>query len=531
MTTRARKTARPAKAKRATLGPTHTGNPDTWLAAALGGNKSQSGVMVSRDTALSYPPAWRAINILAGDVGKLPLNVFKRVEDDGRELDKDHPAFHLLRREPNTEMGAFTWKQMAMGHRLIHGNHYSHVKRRGDGVPMEVVPLRPDVTYPIRINGVLRYVTEIDGVQYMLLPDNVLHFKGFGFDGLIGYNVLEYAKNALGLGLAAQEYGSKFFSNGARPSVIIEHPASLSEMAAKKLRESWDKMHAGLDNVHRTAVLEEGMKVNPLSFNARDSQLNELRQFQVRDIANIFGVPAHRLGDDLKTSHNSLEEENASYLQDLDSHLVPIEEECWAKLLTEDEKSGDTHYIEFNRDALLRADTKTKAESHRIALAGVPWVTVNEVRKQYNLPDLPDADELIIPGNLNPNVDGDEMTPEKEKPTDKPDDEEKKSRLRSLFVHEVRRSAVKLAAAATRALKSKKPLADWLATVPDDDGQRAMDEIQPVYECLDDAGGELWPTIHRSFVGGLVATLTTNPTVDGIAEWQNNTLKAVMVKL
>lgn len=368
----------------------------------FGGPESSSGVRINRGSALTYSPVWRAVNLISRDVAKLPLFVYERT-DDGKNRATVHPSYSLLRWKPNSEMTSYVFRQVLMASTLLDGNGYAYILRDRDANAVELIPLMSDRVTPVRENGRLLYVvTLVTGEQRKVLAENMLHVKGLGFDGLVGYSPIQKARNSLGVGMAAEEFGGRYFSNDAKPGVVLEHPGKLSDQAAKRLRESWSAMHKGLSRAHSAAILEEGMKVNPFSHNARDSQLLELRQFQVRDVANWFGVPPHKLGDTTRTAFASLEQENQSYLDDaLDGWLVAWEEECREKLLTEQQKREDTHFIEFERKALVRADLKTRSEYYAKALGGAPWMVVDEVRSLENMNDLPDGVGEIYQRPLN----------------------------------------------------------------------------------------------------------------------------------
>lgn len=379
---------------------------EAWEEAFGKSFSTAAGVSVTTKKAMTYAAVWRAVGLISSDVGKLPLFVYRR-NGEGKKRAVDHPAYQLLRYKPNSEMTSFVFRQTLLQHGLLRGNGYAYIDRAGSAAPLELIPLDPDQTWPVRANGVLYYVTTSidDGREtlHKLRQDQVLHVKGMGWDGLTGYSVIEYAKESLAMGLAAREYGARFYSNNARAGVLLEHPGQLSKEAAERIKTSWDKMHAGLENSHKTAILEEGMKANVITISARDAQLIEQRQFEIREVANWFGVPPHKLGDSSRTAYNSLEQENQSYLDDaLDRWLVAFEEECRDKLLTEEQKRQDSHVIEFERKALVRSNLTDRANYYKAALAGAPWMTVNQVRgiENENPLDDPNADTLLIPLNI-----------------------------------------------------------------------------------------------------------------------------------
>ena len=395
---------------------TDLSNPAAWLYNAMGGGASITGAVVNAKTALTLDTVWRAVNLISTDVGKLPLHIHRRLPGDrGKERATGHVAYQLLRHKPNREMTAKRFRETLQQHGLLHGNGYAYIFRDVRGRPQELIPLNPTATVPVRVNGDLHYVTQIatsttadgktpvGGEQRKLAAADVIHIAGLGWDGLAGHSWITMARESLGLGLAMRDHTARFFANGAEPGVVLEHPGKLSPEAAQALAKQWNDMHSGLNNAHKTAVLEAGMKANTIALNARDAQLIQGRQFSVNEVANWFSVPPHKLGAKIATSYKSLEQENLAYLTDtLDGWLVTWEEECRDKLLSDGEKTADTHIVEFERKALVRADLMTRAAYLRIALAGRPWLTPNEGRRIENLNTLDDdtSDLRIDPANI-----------------------------------------------------------------------------------------------------------------------------------
>jgi HK97 family phage portal protein len=375
------------------------------------GKKSTAGVRVTPETALTLDTVWRAVNLISTSVAKLPLFVQRRGADGEQwERDKSHPAYRILRHKFNREETSFTARQRMEAHKLLRGNAYGWIQRDGAGRPLQIIPQNPDSTYPCRIQGELWYAVfpdaskpRKDPAPAMVRAEDMLHVKGLGFDGLSGYSVIAKARDSLGLPMAAEEYGARFFSNNARPTFAIEFPENVkvTETLARAIQASWERIYRGNANAHRVAILQRGAKPHALSLNAQDAQLLETRKFAVATVANWFGIPPHKLGDDSRTSYNSLEMENQSYIDDcLDGHLCAWEAECRDKLLTADEQDSDSHTVEFLRAALVRADLKTRSASYRLALgSGVPWQTINEIRSAESLPRLedPEADKLRLP--------------------------------------------------------------------------------------------------------------------------------------
>ena len=362
------------------------------------GRQSSAGVSVSREKILGYPAVWRGVNLLSRDVAKLPLFVYQRLEDGGKQRDRMHPAHRLLHQKASPYMTAFTFRQTLQSHALIHGNGYAYIFRDANAGPTDMLVLDPEYVTPIKEDGRLLYlVTNMqlpDGQtrDRKILPENILHIRGLSHTGLVGYSVVDILRESLGLGLAAQKYGSVFFKNNARPSMVIEMPGQLRDTeAVSRLRDSWGKIHEGIDNSNKPAILENQASVKNLSFSNEDAQFLQTREFEIRQVANIIGVPPHKIGDPTRTSHSSLESENQAYLQDsLDPWLCNWEKECEDKLLTEQQKTQDTHIVEFQRDAIIRVDKKTETESLAVEVNN-GLLSLDEARAIKNRPPLPDG--------------------------------------------------------------------------------------------------------------------------------------------
>lgn len=372
------------------------------------GGPTAAGVRVTRKRALGYSAVWRAVNLIAGDVGRLPVFVLKR-DGAGKAPDKTHPAYRLLRRKPNPNMTAFTFRQTLQAHALTEGNGYAYVVREGSR-PVELMLLDPDRTDPVKVGGELWYVTHVptgkqNRFETVRLPaTDVIHIKGLGYDGLTGYPVLKLLRDTLGKAIAARDYGSRYFKNSARPDAVIEVPQSMKEAAVDNIRSSWERIHQGIGNAHKMGILREGAKLVQYNSNARDAQLIENLEFDAREVANVFGVPAHKVGDPTKVAYNSLESENQSYHDDtLDRWLICHEEEYADKLLSEEEKANDSHSIEFARQELLRTNLTARGNYYSQAVMG-GWLARDEVRGFENLNPIPGGKggEFTLPVNVQP---------------------------------------------------------------------------------------------------------------------------------
>jgi len=441
--------------------------------ATLEGGKTASGVRITRKVALRYAPVWRAVNLLARDVAKLPAYVYRRLGGEGRERDPEHPAYSLIRYRPNSEMPAFAYSAALTANGLLQGNAYGYIRRRNDDTPGELIPLPSSKTYPIRKDGVLWYVTELsNGEHRKLAARDVEHFRTLTEDGIEGLSVVSYARESLGLGLAAHRYGQAFFGKGARPGVVLEHPGKLSDKAKRNIATTWKSIHQGLEKAHLPAVIEEGMKVNPFTSSNNDSQFLETRQHEIREVAGWFGIPPHKLGDTSRTSYNSLEQENQSYLDEaLDPLLCAWESERRSKLLTVPQQTRDTHFIEYNRLALIRANLKDRGLYYKIAVTN-GWMSRDEVRARENMNPIPagQGKKFLIPMNMEVvgDLDDDALTLEA------------KEALRALLSDSSRRMFRRLAVHAQKAARDA-TIQAWITTGIVDDHMRTIREVlEPV---------------------------------------------------
>ena len=377
-----------------------------WSPAAynyLGAPRSSAGVAVDRHTVLSYPAVWRAISLVAGKIGRLPLNVYRHNPDGGRTIDQEHPAQWLLAKRPSSLYTPKVFKQTLLTHALLYGNGYAWIIRDTYGKPTELLLLNPESTGVALTGGQLYYFFRVGTDTRKLLPENVLHVKGLSYDGLLGISVIDAMREAFGLGLAAQRYGSVFFRNNGSPGpMILKFPGKLDKEQRQHIREEWDKLHVGLDNAHRYAILANNGDFAQFKVDNDTAQFIQTREFEVAcGIASIFGIPAHKLGVPRNDGYNSLEQQEQAFTSDtLDTWLVEIEEECESKLLKESQQIRDSHFVEFDRHSLEQTDYRTRSDT-LIQEVNNGIRTQNEARALLNLPSAgADGDRQRMPVNI-----------------------------------------------------------------------------------------------------------------------------------
>lgn len=361
---------------------------------------SGSGKSVTAQTAIQLSTVYACVRVVSETVASLPLGVYEAT-DDGNLKAGDHPLYHLLHDEPNAEMTSFVFREVMLAHLLLYGNSYSQIIRSGKNTVVGLYPLLPDhmdVDRDSKGNLTYTYTTS-DGKTVVIKPQDILHIPGLGFDGIIGYSPIALEKNAIGLGLAAEEYGSKFFSNGARPSGILTHPNTVKD--PKKLRDSWNAAYGGSNNSGRVAVLEENMSYTPISMPNSEAQFLETRKFQVSEICRIYRVPPHMVGDLEHATFSNIEHQSISFaVHTIRPWVVRLEQSMNRALFSDKEKG--VYYVRFNMDGLMRGDYKSRMEGYAIGRQN-GWMSANDIRELENMNPIPDEDggnEYLVNGNM-----------------------------------------------------------------------------------------------------------------------------------
>ena len=374
---------------------------------------SSAGKSVTERSAMQMTAVYACVRILSESIAGLPLHLYRYNDSGGKEKAIDHPLYLLLHDEPNPEMSSFIFRETLMTHLLLWGNAYAQIIRNGKGEVIALYPLMPNkMTVSRDDKGQLYYTYQKsqeelprdNSYTVTLYPQDVLHIPGLGFDGLVGYSPIAMAKNAIGLAIATEEYGSKFFANGAQPSGVLEHPGTLKDPA--RIRESWQNTFGGSSNANKIAVLEEGMKYTPISISPEQAQFLETRKFQINEIARIFRVPLHMIGDLEKSSFNNIEQQSLEFVKyTLEPWVVRWEQTIQRTLLSSEEKK--THFVKFNLEGLLRGDYQSRMNGYAIARQN-GWMSANDIRELENLDRISaedGGDLYLVNGNMVPLVD------------------------------------------------------------------------------------------------------------------------------
>jgi len=396
-------------------------SPGGWFVRAIGGAKSNTGIVVSEYGSLKLPVVYACVNRISNPVSWFPLKMYRSRPQGGKEVVKggtgrgEHPFAGRIGVRPNDLMSSRTVRKVGQGHALLWGNGYLEVERDGRGRGVGLYPLLPDRTGPVRRNGAHWFETTIDGRKHRLDSDNVIHIMDQSQDGYVGISQIAMAREAVAMGLAMETFGGKFFANEAKSGGFLLHPGRLGPQAHQNLAGKNGKdvrppenpasrldEQAGLDNAHRVKVLEEGMKFVQTTIPPEDAQFLGSREFQIAELARIFDVPLVLLQSHEKTTSwgSGIEQLMIGFIRQTVGPWVDAwEQELNWKLFTEDEKA-EGYYVKFNMNALLRGDMKTRADFYQ-KIFGVGGFSPNRILElEDEDPIGSEGDEHFVPANM-----------------------------------------------------------------------------------------------------------------------------------
>ncbi|SHK48796.1 phage portal protein, partial [Paramaledivibacter caminithermalis] len=332
----------------------------------------------------------------------LPLPLYIR-KTKGKEKAINHPLYLILHDLPNEEMTSFSFRETMMTHLLLWGNAYAEIVRDGAGNIVEIYPLQPDkmVVERDKETKKIKYKYFIDSKQIIYPKEKIFHIPGLSFNGLTGISPISAAREAVGLALAVEEFGSRFFGNGARPGGILKHPGVLKD--PEKLRKQWEEVYRGVGNSHKVAVLEEGMKYHEIGIPPEDAQFLQTRKFQINEICRIYRVPPHLIGDLEHATFSNIEHQSIEFaVHTIRPWLVRWEQAIHKCLLTPSERKK--YFAKFTMDGLLRGDFKTRMEGYAIGRQN-GWYSANDIRELEDLNPISEdkgGDLYLINGNMLP---------------------------------------------------------------------------------------------------------------------------------
>jgi HK97 family phage portal protein len=395
-------------------------DPDWWVKDAFHINRTDSGVDVTPETSLRTTAVFACVRVLSESMAGLPLHVYERLADGGRQRNDQHPLYRVLHSQPNPLQTSFEWRQLAMAHLLLYGNSFHEIVRNAAGdveaiYPMHpsrvILKLQPDGSLVYQYNGPIasnldpyfQISTTTTMGSVLLQPERVLHLKGLSTDGFLGLSPITAARQSIGLTMAAEKYGAGYFGRGARLGGWLEmNPGApqLKKDQREQIQDAFGDAYAGPENAHKIAVLSGGMTFKPFDNTNDDSQFLETRQFQVADIARIFRVPPHMIGDLSKATYSNIAQQSLEFCQySLLPWVCNLEQAFAAKLLRPEERNA--HFPEFDLNGLQRGDQESRMRAYQAGIyAGI--YSPNECRAFENLNPRDGGDTYLQPTNLAP---------------------------------------------------------------------------------------------------------------------------------
>jgi HK97 family phage portal protein len=376
------------------------GDASSWLTAVLEKTFSQSGININPDNALNSTAVYACIRVIAETVASLPLCLYRWLPDDGgKERDDKHPLSYILHDAPNYYQTSFEFREMMVGHLCMRGNFYAQKVYSQAGKLLWLLPMNPGrMEVEMIENGDILYrYTYDDGQKRVFTQNEIWHVKGMSSDGLLGLSPITLAREAIGLSLAAESYGSRFFANNAKPGGILSTPGKLSQTARDNIKLSWQSGFTG-ENQHKVAVVEEGLNWQAIGFNNNDAQWLAGREFQLGEIARIFRVPGVLVGMTDKTAtYSSAEQFFLNFVvHTVRPWCVRIEQSINNSLLPINNR---TYFAEHIIDGLMRGDIVSRYTAYATARQW-GWLSVNDIRKLENLNPVEEGDIYLQPMNM-----------------------------------------------------------------------------------------------------------------------------------
>jgi len=372
---------------------------DFWYGPAMG--PTASGARVTPDTALQLTAVFACVRVLSETIASLPLFIYRWRSDGGKERAPYNPLYEVLHSRPNQWQTSFEFREMMQGHLELRGNAYARIVSGPRGAVDQLIPLHPDRVTPRRILGTQRILYKVNwegGTTSELTQEEMFHLRGFSLDGVTGLSPVALEREAIGVGLSAQEYAGRFFANDATPSGLLKHPAHFdSEEAEKRFLKSWQAAHSG-SNRHKTAMLEDGITYEAIGLTNRDSQFLESRKYQAEDIARIFRVPPHKIGILDRATNNNIEHQGIEFVTD---SIVPRARRWEQRINADLILAPETYFAEFLVDGLLRGDIASRYAAYATARQN-GWLNANEIRKLENMNPYEGGDTYWAPVNMVP---------------------------------------------------------------------------------------------------------------------------------
>ena len=369
---------------------TSLANPASWM---FDGAASKTGIAITEDSAMRLSAVFGAVRVISETIASLPWEVKQDAGDSTRSASA-HPINKLIH-HPNGMMTDFNFREVCQAHLCLHGNAFIAIRRNEAGQPVKLIPVHPD-RVEVKVYKDEKFYT-IDQGKETFDDTEMIHILGLSFDGIIGKSVIEAARESIGLGLAADQFGGSFFGNGANVSAVLTHPGRLSDEAYKRLMASWQRRYSGLDNAHKTAILEEGMNLQKVSISPQESQFLETRKFGVEDIARFFRIPLAYLGSlENSSTRANIEEQGIQFQRNT---ILPWVKRWESEFNRKLFPGQEDYFIRMNMDGLLRGDISSRYSSYAVARQW-GWLSVNDIRKHESLEPIDGGDIYLQPMNM-----------------------------------------------------------------------------------------------------------------------------------
>ena len=369
---------------------TSLANPASWM---FDGAASKTGIAITEDSAMRLSAVFGAVRVISETIASLPWEVKQDAGDSTRSASA-HPINKLIH-HPNGMMTDFNFREVCQAHLCLHGNAFIAIRRNEAGQPVKLIPVHPD-RVEVKVYKDEKFYN-IDQGKETFDDTEMIHILGLSFDGIIGKSVIEAARESIGLGLAADQFGGSFFGNGANVSAVLTHPGKLSDEAYKRLMTSWARRYSGLDNSHKTAILEEGMNLTKVSISPQESQFLETRKFGVEDIARFFRIPLAYLGSlENSSTRANIEEQGIQFQRNT---ILPWVKRWEAEFNRKLFPGQEDYFIRMNMDGLLRGDISSRYSSYATARQW-GWMSVNDIRKYESLDPIDGGDVYLQPLNM-----------------------------------------------------------------------------------------------------------------------------------
>lgn len=383
-------------------GPLSSSSPE--LAKLWASPPTSTGVSITETNALNYSAVWAAVSLISSQVASLPLILYARRKDGGKDRKPNHPLYWLLHDEPNSEMSSFVFREALQAHVLTWGNGYAEIERDMSDRPIALWPITPDRVTPTRdrADNLTYKVRNPDGKDVFLQPRNMFHLPGLGFDGNVGYSVISKARESIGLGIATERFGGTFFGNGATFGGVLKHPGKLSPNAQKLLTDQIEAKHQGLTRAHRFLLLQEAMDYVGTGVPPEAAQFLETRLFQIIEICRWFNIPPHKLRDLSRATFSNIEQQAIEFVTDtLRPWLIRWEQEIQRKLIAPLEQG--IQFAEHLVDGLMRGDTTSRYAAYAVGRQW-GWLSADDVLERENMNPLPNGQGKIylVPQNMAP---------------------------------------------------------------------------------------------------------------------------------